>query len=103
MRTASLVYKNRNLGTLEYLHFESRFKKKAQNASENVKYDRVKLNYAEINRNRAREMACLEKPSSLMANGSVFQLRFFSIGFVSCYIACMNAENPTRLCFPLIL
>ena len=76
MRTASLVYKNKNFGSVEYLHFESRFQKKAQNESENVKYDCAELNYVEIKGSRAREMACLEKPSSLTANGPVFRLRF---------------------------
>jgi len=37
MRIALAVAKKKNLGPIKYLHFESRFSKKEQNMSENVK------------------------------------------------------------------
>ncbi len=75
------VAKKKKLGPIKYLHFESRSSKKALNMSENVKYDRVELYCAVINRSRARDLACARKPSSLTATGPVLHYRFFSVVF----------------------
>ena len=71
MRITLAVAKKKNLGPIKYLHFESRFLKKAQNMSENVKYDRVELYCAVINRNRARDLACAREQYSLTTIGPV--------------------------------
>jgi len=77
MRITLAVAKKKNLGPIKYLHFESRFLKKAQNMSENVKYDRLELYCAEINRSRARELACLENRLLLRLPGPCSIICFF--------------------------
>ena len=77
MRIALAVAKKKNLVPVEYLHFESRFSKKAQNMSENVKYHRVELYCAVINRSRARDLACLENRLLLRLPGLCSILGFF--------------------------
>jgi hypothetical protein len=77
MRIALAVAKKKNLVPIKYLHFESRFSKKAQNMSENVKYDRVELYCAVINRSRARDLACLENRLLLRLPGLCSILGFF--------------------------
>jgi hypothetical protein len=77
MRIALAVAKKKNFGPINYLHFESRFRKKAQNMSENVKYDRVELYCAGINRSRARKLACLENRLLLWLPGPCSIIGFF--------------------------
>ena len=78
MRITLAVAKKKNLGPIKYLHFESRFLKKAQNMSENVRYDRLELYCAEINRRPGPRAGLPRKPSSLTATGPVLHYLFFS-------------------------
>jgi hypothetical protein len=71
------VAKKKNLGPIKYFHFESRFSKKALNMSENVKYDRVELYCAVINRSRARDLPCFENRLLLRLPGPCSIIGFF--------------------------
>jgi len=71
------VAKKKNLGPIKYLHFESRFSKKALNMSENVKYDRVELYCAVINRSRVRDLPCFENRLLLRLPGPCSIIGFF--------------------------
>jgi len=90
MRVTVRVDKKTNFSSIKYPHFESRFLKKAQNTNENVKYDRVELNCAVINRSRTRDLACLENRLLLRLPGPCSIL-----GFVLKFVRIFSGAGST--------
>jgi len=92
------VAKKKNLGPIKYLHFESKFSKKALNMSENVKYDRVELYCAVINRSWARDLPCFENRLLLRLPGPCSIIGFFC-SFLGFFPVQVDGQCPSGLRF----